>query len=531
MAYPSLIPEKPHYAYVRRRDDLLLVFEHLARKLEPEKKKQDASGKKKRRFSGPSACKALIVDILDFRARYVLAQNLALKETEVWDPITVPELAFQLRQGYSEDVIARCIQEMLVEGSWTDVEGEYGKPGHIYQGTLLRRSAGINSYAYQLHYPVLRGLVAALPSESPFNVWQRRKWPEKKRGKVLRKIGGLSPDQESSEKSVDLAKSPPKNRGTIEHKSSEKSEAVLIYKQHYTEYSNNNSPDTTPEAPAGAVVDLLSLYPGFLDELALRSWNLPSVYVPAIDLPGSTPQWNMALLRAVAATYLLKPPFRPSTNAWKEERAEWEQALIGIYQENAFRLSGIVEVAYLMKFMQDPGMSGWAEWMQKTYPQTTLHPKHVLANWRKCLDEMHQKHYAPALLTVGEEGEEAENDDSTVKMPAVKQQQREEEQTILFPSSPVITESEPEEEPDLTPGLSFKDMMELRKEAQAAYSQAKMYIRSVRPDGSTDLGFRLFFSLDEETWYDFRSFEEWHDFQTQQTFIEVEGPFSTSEAS
>lgn len=408
-------------------------------------------------------------------------------------------------------------------------------------------------YAYQLHYPVLRGLVAALPSESPFNVWQRKKWPKKRRGGVLRFIGGQAKGEKSSDLSGNLEKSPPIYRGTDERKPSDKSENVPILLQSTEEGMDNNSPEPFPQAPTGAVVDLHSVYSDLLDELALRSWNLPTQYDPEKDLPGSTPQWNMALIRAVAASYLPKPPFRPGKSAWAQEQAEWEQALQDIYYESVFRLSGIVELARLMRFMQDPSYSGWAAWLQQHYPKQTVHPRHILANWQKCSEEMARVGYLSFFVSaqpptetqlVAEPSEEEEDADQTEKRSTVTEKQRstgneernmQEHTPLVFPSSPALpaVTPEPEAPADLTPGLPYKDILELRKHVRAAHPQADVRIRSVRSDGATDLGFRLLFSNETDTWFDFRSFEEWTQFQiqTRQTLTEAEEPFSASEAS
>lgn len=156
----SIIEHRANYFYLMLEDDYLAMYEHLAEVIDPRK---EETGQK---LSGPSDCKAMIASVLE---HWMNSKRLTAKcEEDLYVYMTYEEWEQALRYRYKRSTIIQCLKEMEIEGIWVDTEGKYGEEGLEYIGTIRKLHFVQNTFQYMLHLPVVQGLLAQLPEQSPY---------------------------------------------------------------------------------------------------------------------------------------------------------------------------------------------------------------------------------------------------------------------------------------------------------------------------------------------------------------------------
>lgn len=177
MTQHSIIEHRANYFFIRLEDDYLAMHEKINEEIE-------ALGLPERQDSGPADCKAMISAVLE---QWMNSKRPNAKcEEDLFVYFTYDEWEHQLRYRYKRSTIIRCLKEMPMEGQWLDEQDE------IHVGTIKVRHYIQNTYAYMLNTPVVQGLLAALPDQSPYG--PRPKTPLGRPRKNHSKINGLKKD-------------------------------------------------------------------------------------------------------------------------------------------------------------------------------------------------------------------------------------------------------------------------------------------------------------------------------------------------
>jgi hypothetical protein len=175
----SIVPHKTNYFFIPLEDDYLAMYECIAEELDPIKEEQ------KFKLSGPSDCKAMIASVLE--AWMNSKRPTAKCDEDLFVYFTYDEWEQALRYRYKRSTIIQCLKEMEVEGYWADDSTPLIKE---HQGTVKKRHFVQNTFEYQLNLPVVIGLLAQLPEQSPFDQKAKPSLGRPRKSSV--KINGLN---------------------------------------------------------------------------------------------------------------------------------------------------------------------------------------------------------------------------------------------------------------------------------------------------------------------------------------------------